>query len=492
MSSITTGTSGNSGIASTQPLSERIFSLDVLRGIAITGVLLITIRQLGGLSDMRQLWLQTSPHGLAYKLYFLISVLFEGKMGTMLAILFGAGIILFLQKKNDKDGLSREDAHIRRMIWLIVFGVFNAFILLWPGDMLFQFGIVGILLFGFARMKAKGLVITAMFCTLAYAGKLYWTYADDKSDFKKYEAVMAVEKKFKTDSTARAVKDSTTRVNNPTMSAVDIQKLKTADSLAAKKDTLTKEQAEQKGKWTGKQNSFKFDMSVINADEKAMRGSWGKVWNHLLQKSKGKQSWWFYQIGVWETAAAVCWGMALLALGIFSSRFPSSRLLLIAVLGIAGGLALAWFRMHSKNAALMNFDLFIGKRLFPYNQFYPFERLIAATGYTAMFLWLIRQNILKWLWQAFACAGRMALSNYILQIICCTFFYYGYGFGYYGHQPQKLLYAVVAEIWLIQFVFSVFWLRYFQRGPVEWAWHCLVYRKWLPNRLSAEAASTQF
>ncbi|MBL0155144.1 MAG: hypothetical protein IPP93_17365 [Chitinophagaceae bacterium] len=42
-------------------VSNRIFSLDVLRGIAITGVLLIMIRQLGGLSDMRQLWLQTTP-----------------------------------------------------------------------------------------------------------------------------------------------------------------------------------------------------------------------------------------------------------------------------------------------------------------------------------------------------------------------------------------------------------------------------------------------
>ncbi len=473
-------------------VTNRIFSLDVLRGIAITGVLLITIRQLGGLSDMRQLWLQTTPHGWPYKIYFMISVLFEGKMGTMLAMFFGAGILLFLQKKNDKSEIPAEDAHIRRMIWLMIFGVFNAFILLWPGDMLFQFGVVGILAFGFARMKTKGLIIAAMFCALAYAGKLYWVYADDKSDFKKYEKVLEVEKKFKSDSTARAVKDSATRASNPAMTAADIQKLKTADSMAAKKDTLTKEQAEQKGKWTGKQNSFKFDMSAINADEKAMRGSWGKAWNHLLQKSKGRQSWWFYQIGVWETAASVFWGMALLGLGFFSNRFPSSRYLLIGAGGILAGLALAWFRMHSKNAAFMNFDQFIGHRALPYNIFYPFERIILATGYTALFLWLIRQNILKWLWQALACVGRMALTNYILQVIGCTILYYGFGFGYYGHHSQKLLYGVVAEIWLIQFVFSVFWLRYYRQGPLEWAWHCLVYRKRLPNRLPADETSSQF
>ena len=94
---------------------------------------------------------------------------------------------------------------------------------------------------------------------------------------------------------------------------------------------------------------------------------------------------------------------------------------------------------------------------------------------------LLPLKILYWLWKALSSVGRMAFSNYFMQSIICTLFFYGYGFGYFGRLSQMELYFFVAELWLVQIVFSVIWLRYFNYGPVEWLWRWLTYGKRFPN-----------
>ncbi|MBK7561230.1 MAG: DUF418 domain-containing protein [Chitinophagaceae bacterium] len=172
--------------------------------------------------------------------------------------------------------------------------------------------------------------------------------------------------------------------------------------------------------------------------------------------------------------------MALLGIGFFSSRFSSSTYFIIALLTIASGLALAWFRIHMNDIRIADYEKYIQKRAIPYDQFFPIERILMATGYASLVIWLLRMNILKWLWRALAATGRMAFTNYILQSVICTFIFYGYGFGYFGRLSQLELYFIVAEITLVQVVFSVFWMRYYTMGPLEWLWRCLIYRKWLP------------
>ena len=459
-----------------------IFSLHVLRGIALLSLLVISIWQFGGFSTAEQNFYRTGPHGGNYSLLTAVSFLFEGKMTALFALVFGAGIVLFMQKRQPVL-IGVPDAYIRRQLWLLIFGVFNAFILLWPGDILYPFAIVGILLFAFWRFSAKGLFFTALFFLLIFFGKQFWNYADDKKDYKKYLAVTLIEKRIIKDSTARAIKDSVLRNSDTTLIKVEWAKNKLQDSIAKKKDTLTKKQAEEKGKWEGAVKSLKYDSAKVKATNKAMRaGSYGKVWNHVMKQSQDKESFWLYRIGLWELGSMMLLGMALLKFGFFEYRVSTSKYFLISFILIAIGLSLAWYRLHYNNIRLADYAKYVEKFSLPYDQFLPAENMCMATGYAALVLWLLRLNVFKWLWQILAITGSMALTNYILQCVICSFFFYGYGFGYFGRLEQWELYAGVLEIAMIQIVFSVLWLRYYSMGPLEWLWTCLIYKKWLPNK----------
>ncbi len=463
-------------------LTRQNFSLNVLKGMALFGLLVTSIWSLGGFTINERTYFKTGTHGGNYYLLSVVSSLFEGKMNALLAIAFGAGIIIFFRKKQDPGSISKVDVYIRSLFWLLFFGLLNAFLVLWPGDILFPFAIAGILIFVFARMNSRNLFIAAIFCTLIYSGKLYWNYADDKESYSKFLAVTNIEAKFKQDSLARAKKDS---VNKPADSLLIrgwMIKKKLDDSLVKKRDTLTKLQQNDKGAWEGLLKGLKFDSATTKAENKSMREGYARVWDHVKARAQQNESIQFYRTGIWEAVSMMFLGMALFSIGFFSSRFSSSRYFMIAAISLLIGAGLSWFRIHFDVVRLWDYQFYIKTRSLPYNFFLPFERGLMALGYTSLLMWLLRMNVFQFLLKAFAKAGKIALTNYILQSVICSFFFYGYGFGYFGRLSQWELYFVVAEIMLIQIVFSIFWLRNYESGPLEWLWRCLVYRKWLPNR----------
>lgn len=175
-------------------------------------------------------------------------------------------------------------------------------------------------------------------------------------------------------------------------------------------------------------------------------------------------------------------GMALFGFGFFSNRFSTGTYVLLAILGIAAGVFLGWLRLDLQYSKHLDYVKYLSNKSISPTQFFPFERLLMALGYASLLMLLIRIKLLHWLWEAFAATGRLALTNYLMQTILCTLFFYGYGFGYFGRLSLTQLYFFVAEIWIIQLVFSVFWLRYYQYGPAEWLWRCLVYQKRFSNK----------
>jgi len=71
--------------------------------------------------------------------------------------------------------------------------------------------------------------------------------------------------------------------------------------------------------------------------------------------------------------------------------------------------------------------------------------------------------------------GRMALSNYILMTLFCTFLFYGNGLGLYGSVERKLQVIFVLAIWIILMIISTLWLKRFRYGPIERTWRVLTY-----------------
>lgn len=342
---------------------------------------------------------------------------------------------------------------------------------------------MGILLFPFVRMTKRGLLLTFAFVLFVYAGKNYWKYSDDRKVYTKYVAATAVEKKIKTDSTDKAKRDSIAKSALKDSTSLGNTRI---DSLSnkAKADTLTKEQENDKGAWEGRVSGMKYDPKKDVEQRKEMRKtSYGKLWDRLLPATQEREAAWTYQTGIWDFAAMILLGMALLKLGFFNAVLRRSQYLLIAIVAITAGLLLGWFRLHNYQHVLQDYAKYIDGHALPFNIFFPFELAFLAFGYTSLVLFLIGSGTLNRVGRTFACVGQMALTNYILQSIACTLFFLGFGMGYYGRLSQYQLYIFVGELTLVQIGFSILWMRYYHCGPAEWLLRCLVYKKFLPNRI---------
>ncbi|WOZ78895.1 DUF418 domain-containing protein YeiB [Kosakonia sacchari] len=99
---------------------------------------------------------------------------------------------------------------------------------------------------------------------------------------------------------------------------------------------------------------------------------------------------------------------------------------------------------------------------------------LQAVGYAAL-AWGFWPQICGYkLVNAIACVGRMALTNYLLQtLICITLFN---RFGLFMQFDRLQLLAFVPAVWAVNILFSLFWLRRFRQGPMEWLWRQLTAR----------------
>jgi uncharacterized protein len=84
-----------------------------------------------------------------------------------------------------------------------------------------------------------------------------------------------------------------------------------------------------------------------------------------------------------------------------------------------------------------------------------------------------------------AAVGRMALTNYLLQSIISTLLFYGYGFALYDDVNAASGVLLAIAIYALQIVFSNWWLRRFQFGPMEWLWRTLTYGRRQPMTAAA-------
>jgi uncharacterized protein len=87
-------------------------------------------------------------------------------------------------------------------------------------------------------------------------------------------------------------------------------------------------------------------------------------------------------------------------------------------------------------------------------------------------------RINRWL----AAVGRMALTTYLTQSVVGVLIFYGYGLGLYGKVPYTPMFFLAITVFALQIAASVWWLRHFEYGPVEWLWRSLTYGRRMPFR----------
>ena len=146
-----------SSIGPTLP-SERILSLDVLRGFALFGILVVNIQVLAMI--FATIMNPTSfgdLTGLNYWVAMLTYSFASMKFMTLFSLLFGAGILL-MTRNIENRGSKSTGKHYRRMMWLILIGLLHAYVL-WYGDILVGYGCCGLLVFLFRKMSARKLLI---------------------------------------------------------------------------------------------------------------------------------------------------------------------------------------------------------------------------------------------------------------------------------------------------------------------------------------------
>ena len=113
---------------------SRIEALDVVRGFAVPGILLLNILGFGLLSPayVNPAFDVSLQGDAALSTWGTAELLAEGAMRCLFSMLFGAGVVLFTTGENGKSGR----VYYRRTFWLLIFGLINAYILLWAGDIL--------------------------------------------------------------------------------------------------------------------------------------------------------------------------------------------------------------------------------------------------------------------------------------------------------------------------------------------------------------------
>jgi uncharacterized protein len=430
--------------------SERVSSVDVIRGFSLMGILLMNITAFSGpfwnymfpLTTVKPVF--NGPHWRINTVaWFLRWVLAEGKMRALFSMLFGAGVVLLTGRAESRGaGVRTADIFTRRNMWLALFGMLHCY-LIWNGDILFFYGITALIfLFPFRHLKPKNLL---------WAAAIVLLLNSVVANGGRYFAAMHT---YKTAQQANA-------------------------ALAAHKP-LTDDQKDALKSWHDIQNDFRPDTKKLYKDIAAhQRGYFSALAADAPDGFRGETFGLYFGFGDW--LGMMLLGMALFKNGFLSAKLSGRTYAVVALLGLGISWPVVFF--GALHAWRSHFDLFATMRgmLFTYD----LGRIAGALGSAAVLLLMVKANILRWLLARIAAVGQMAFSNYILTSLTMRFLFVWGPLHWYGYMEYYKLYIVVACMWTVNLAFSALWLRAFRFGPLEWCWRSLTYWQRQPMRLAA-------
>ena len=428
---------------------ERISSVDVLRGFALLGILVMNIGDyaLPGGFDYNPSILEPLTK-LNLWLWGARFVLFEGKMRALFSMLFGAGVILLTSRLEKRgDAAISGDIFLRRNMWLTLFGVLHAYFLWW-GDILYFYGMTALLfLYPCRKLKAKTLLIAGVAVVLVAAG-----YRVVRLELRSHLA----------------------------------QRAAAAEKLQAAGQTLSEEQKADVKEWQTVVEGTHPQRQELDKEIAEMRGGYGSVFLRNAPEVISEQGAGFYRMGFCDSLGMMLIGMGLLQAGFLSGQLSNRAYLWTALIGYAVGLPLG--ALSTWQVWRHNFDALSMVRW----EFLPYDiqRIFVAVADAAVVLLIVKAGAMKWATKPVAAVGQTALSNYLGTTVICVLLFDGYGLGLFGKLQFYQLFYVVGAIWIFNLVASSIWLKYFRFGPMEWVWRSLTYWKRQPMVQRADGAGS--
>lgn len=393
----------------------RILSLDVLRGFALLGILLLNIVSFGlPFAAYLNPTVAGGATGADLTVWYLATIFWDGKMRAIFSMLFAASFDVFLAGLPAAD---RGKLYYRRMLWLILIGVLHAH-LLWSGDVLYPYGVIGLLLYWFREFPAR---------------KLIWTGA------------------------AILVLHSLWNLGGASVIG-EMQQRGGAD-------------------WAQIERLFAPSPQVVEEQIRTHRGGY---LSSLAMRSRDAyefQAPMFFQYIFLDVLGMFVLGLGLARAGIFDATRSARFYAGMAAAGFVLGLPLNYWaatQWHAAGFGIPAYFQFIASTQ-------DLGRFLVAAGYIGVVMLLVQVNA-GWFVQPLAAVGRLALSNYLLTSILMTLFFDGVGLGQFARWRRAELYWVVLGMWAINLAWSPLWLRHFRYGPAEWVWRSLTYWRLQPLR----------
>ena len=416
--------------------AQRILMLDIVRGVAVMGILAMNIV---AFAMPFQAYFNPLAYGtetaLDYAVWAFNFVFIDGKMRGLFSFLFGASMLLVIQRA-EAAGESAASVTYRRQLWLLLFGAIH-FYLIWMGDILTTYALIGMVAFLFRRREARTLVrwgVALLFLQLL---------------------IMAASSAYG-HSLAAAVAGP-----NPS--------------------------AETLKEWAEFTRDFAVPSAAKLQEIMALHlGPWSGIARNQLTEHLGDPLFFASLFGP-ETLAYMLFGMAALKSGFLTgdrdpSLYRSVALKCLAVAVPAYAL-IAWLLFADGFTVPGTFTWHLTATI-------PFRPLMIL-AYAALVILATRRG--GWLVDRIAAAGRAAFTNYLGTSIVMTGLFYGWGLGLFGSLGRAELWLVVIAAWLVMLAWSKPWLDRFSYGPFEWLWRSLArwqlqpMRKRLPRTAAAGA-----
>jgi uncharacterized protein len=405
-------------------LKERVEILDLLRGIALLGILMVNMPLMNApfVTEMAQFSLWTDPANEFAN--WMIKFFFTGKFYTLFSMLFGIGFYFFL-KKADDTGKSVIPLFRRRLGWLLAIGVLHV-VLLWYGDILVFYALFGFLMILFRKKSNRALIIWAI-CIMLIPIVI--------------ASFFVVMVKF-----ALSMPES-------------------ADAIL---DSFEQAEIQMKG-------ILQRALVVYPA------GSFGEIINMRLEEYKnilGGILFFFPNV-----LAMFLVGMVFARKKVFedlgAKKVFFKRLLIISLpFALFGN----WLYVtYAGEASYVMFDWNMVISLFGHALGGPAMTFV----YISIIAHSYYKGYLKKLTSAIAATGRMALTNYLMQSVIATTIFFSYGLGLYGKVNYWQGMILTVGIYFLQVLWSPLWLKTYKYGPMEWLWRTLTYGKKQPMKLES-------